>query len=96
MPTDRRRLKGEIVKEEVIEKILYILTHKIPEAGEIRITSENVKEPLQVDSLVFLQLLTEIEKVFQIHIEDDYWEYNKLNSVDVIAEYILKNTRKQK
>lgn len=76
-------------KEMVIQRTIDILKSNIAEAEEVEINEEMVTEALQVNSLVFLQLLTEIEKEFNIHIEDDYWEYNKLNSIDKIADYVI-------
>ena len=64
--------------------------------GEIEVSEEMIKEPLQIGSLIFLQLLTEVEKEFQIHIEDDYWEYDKLSSIDVIADYIINSKNNKK
>ncbi len=82
-------------KEIVVENILYILNQKIPEAGDIAITKDTAGDLLQVGSLVFLQLLTEVEKEYQIQIEDDYWEYDKMNSVDAIADYVLESLKQK-
>lgn len=76
-------------REGVIHRIINILRNNLAEADEIVINEVMISEALQVNSLVFLQLLTEIEKEFQIHIDDDYWEYEKLNSIDKIADYVI-------
>ncbi len=77
-------------KEVVIERIIDILKNNIAEAEELVINEAFVTGILQVSSLVFLQLLTEVEKEFKIVIEDDYWEYEKLSSIDKIAAYVLE------
>lgn len=76
-------------REGVIHRIINILRNNLAEADEIVINEVMISEALQVNSLVFLQLLTEIEKEFQIHIDDDYWEYEKLSSIDKIADYVI-------
>lgn len=76
-------------REGVIHRIINILRNNLAEADEIVVNEVMISEALQVNSLVFLQFLTEIEKEFQIHIDDDYWEYEKLSSIDKIADYVI-------
>ncbi len=83
-------------REEIIKKIVDILKYNIPEAGDLKINRENAEKQLEVGSLIFLQLLTEVEKEFQIHIEDDYWEYDKLSSIGVIADYVLEAVKEKR
>lgn len=41
-----------------------------------------------LDSLNYLRLLSEIEKTLNIRIEDDYWDYEALNTVEKIITYL--------
>ena len=43
---------------------------------------------LGMDSLGFLKFLTELEKEFQIQIDDDYWDMNRLKTVGEVICYI--------
>lgn len=78
-------------KETIIQEIVAILKHTIAEALELTMEEGTISEELQVNSLVFLQLLTDVEKRFSIQIEDDYWEYNKLSSIEKIAQYVMEH-----
>jgi len=76
-------------KEEAVRQIVDILNKKVSESGQDKVSVEMASQKLEVSSLVFLQLLTDVEKAFSIQIEDDYWEYNRLNSIEKIAEYVV-------
>lgn|GEM_PF-7094663 len=40
---------------------------------------------LGLDSLNYLKLLSQIEKELDISIDDDYWDYSKMNTINKIA-----------
>lgn len=42
-----------------------------------------------IDSLNFLKFLTELEKEMDIRIEDDYWDYEYMNTLNKITDYIM-------
>lgn len=43
---------------------------------------------LGIDSMSFLKFLTEVEEEFNIEIEDNYWNYNKLNNMQKVVDYV--------
>ncbi len=72
-----------IIKDILYRKVLLI---SIPEIGDDCLLGEG---GVGLDSLNFLKLLSEIEKELDISIGDDYWDYNKMNTVNKISIYIL-------
>ncbi|HWT73260.1 MAG TPA: phosphopantetheine-binding protein [Mobilitalea sp.] len=68
-----------MIKEILCKKVLRI---SIPEISDDCLLGEG---GLGLDSLNFLKLLAEIEKELNISIEDEYWDYNKMNTVNKIS-----------
>lgn len=78
---NREQIKNRVVT--IIEE--NILRRPISNKDEEIVLGE---EGFGIDSLNFLKLLTELEKELQIKIEDDYWDYNKLHTLEDVVEYL--------
>lgn len=75
----------------IYNTIISLLKIKLPYFNEQQYVNKDIylgEDGLQMDSLLFLQLLTDIEKGFNIVIEDDFWSIKKMSSVYVIVDYI--------
>ena len=76
----------DYIRNEISEIIKQrILMYELP---EIRVDSPLGEDGLGLDSMSFLKLLNEVEKSFDIVIDDDNWDYKKLNTVAKLSAYV--------
>ncbi len=79
-------MKIEYIRSEISEIIKQrILLYELPEFSEDSPLGEN---GLGLDSMSFLKLLNEVEKTFDIVIDDDNWDYKKLNTISKLSAYV--------
>ena len=82
-------------REQIKNKIVTIIEENILRRPISNKSEETVLgyEGLGIDSLNFLKLLAELEKELQIKIEDEYWDYNKLHTLEDVIEYLDSNIK---
>lgn len=75
---------------EILEKLACVLENKILgyPIEKLQLSDGICEGGLNLNSLNFLKFLTEVEKLFGIRIEDDYWDYHKLDDMNKLVVYI--------
>lgn len=76
-------------RDEIINKILKVIQNEVffGKMPPLDFNEPLGEEGVGIDSLNFLKLLTVLEKEFNMKIEDDYWDYNSLKTVNLITDY---------
>lgn len=76
-------------KNEICEKLYSIFKEVLKEEEKLPSKfDENISEKL--DSIEFVMIIVEIENQFQISIDDNDFEIDKIASIDKLADLILK------
>jgi len=76
-------------KNEICDKLYLILKQVLEEEEKLPESfDENISE--KIDSVEFVMLIVEVENQFQIKINDDDFEIEKIASIDKLADLIIK------
>ena len=80
-------------KDEIRCRVLKVVESevfmgKLPPIDDNELLGE---EGAGIDSLNFLKLLTALEKEFGNKIEDEYWDYYSLKTLNSIVEYFYEH-----
>lgn len=82
-------------KREVIHTIEDIISNEVLHRKiELSVGGNTSIGDLGIDSLKMLTLFTRIETVFSIIIEDEYWNLDKLSTVEDLVQFILDKLSK--
>lgn len=73
-----------------IETSIVIRLNNIFEEMGIYIEPKDYEEPLQLDSLQFVNIVTEIEQEFLIRVINNYEDYELFKSFNDFYKYIMK------
>ena len=76
---------GEGADKSMEERILKLVREKLERED---ITAESKLDEAGVDSLMYVELLVDIEDMFGMEFEDEKVSYKEMNCVRDIAEYV--------
>lgn len=85
----------EKIKAEIKDIITIFIEDIIDENAELQDEDILIGEEYGIDSVCLIQIIVEIERRFNIEIEDEYLTMDFLSSINAITDfvvYILENT----
>jgi len=82
-------------KEQISDSVKQIISETIGQAVNIMNNSQLLSEAgINMDSLMYLNLLVKIEKYFNISLSDDLWDDHSLKTIDEFTDCILSTIDK--
>ena len=84
-------------REQIIEKLTDILYTLSDVDEQIELSEDDILNDgeLGLDSLIMVQLIVEIEREFDIEIDDEYLSMDFLSTLGTIADFIMEEMKSE-
>ena len=83
-------------RQEVVNKIKEILLLLVDMEDEVELGEDDILNDGEwgIDSLILVQIIVEIERAFDIKIEDEYLSMDFLSTIGSIADFVMEEKSK--
>lgn len=83
-------------RQEVVNKIKEILLLLVNMEDEVELGEDDILNDGEwgIDSLIMVQIIVEIERAFDIKIEDEYLSMDFLSTIGSIADFVMEEKSK--
>ena len=83
-------------RQEVVNKIKEILLLLVDMEDEVELGEDDILNDGEwgIDSLIMVQIVVEIERAFDIKIEDEYLSMDFLSTIGSIADFVMEEKSK--
>ena len=83
-------------RQEVVNKIKEILLLLVDMEDEVELGEDDILNDGEwgIDSLIMVQIIVEIERAFDIKIEDEYLSMDFLSTIGSIAAFVMEEKSK--
>lgn len=83
-------------RQEVVDKIKEILLLLVDMEDEVELGEDDILNDGEwgIDSLIMVQIIVEIERAFDIKIEDEYLSMDFLSTIGSIADFVMEEKSK--
>lgn len=83
-------------RQEVVDKIKEILLLLVDMEDEAELGEDDILNDGEwgIDSLIMVQIIVEIERAFDIKIEDEYLSMDFLSTIGSIADFVMEEKSK--
>ncbi|MCI8716947.1 MAG: acyl carrier protein [Lachnospiraceae bacterium] len=83
-------------RQEVVNKIKEILLLLVDIEDEVELGEDDILNDGEwgIDSLIMVQIIVEIERAFDIKIEDEYLSMDFLSTIGSIADFVMEEKSK--
>lgn len=83
-------------RQEVVSKIKEILLLLVDMEDEVELGEDDILNDGEwgIDSLIMVQIIVEIERAFDIKIEDEYLSMDFLSTIGSIADFVMEEKSK--
>ncbi|MDE7309253.1 MAG: hypothetical protein K1W19_09130 [Lachnospiraceae bacterium] len=83
-------------RQEVVNKIKEILLLLVDMEDEVELGEDDILNDGEwgIDSLIMVQIIVEIERAFDIKIEDEYLSMDFLSTIGSIADFVMEEKSK--
>ncbi len=93
---DKEREDKGMERQEVVNKIKEILLLLVDMEDEVELGEDDILNDGEwgIDSLIMVQIIVEIERAFDIKIEDEYLSMDFLSTIGSIADFVMEEKSK--
>jgi Phosphopantetheine attachment site. len=93
---DKEREDKGMERQEVVNKIKEILLLLVDIEDEVELGEDDILNDGEwgIDSLIMVQIIVEIERAFDIKIEDEYLSMDFLSTIGSIADFVMEEKSK--
>lgn len=93
---DKEREDKGMERQEVVNKIKEILLLLVNMEDEVELGEDDILNDGEwgIDSLIMVQIIVEIERAFDIKIEDEYLSMDFLSTIGSIADFVMEEKSK--
>jgi len=93
---DKEREDKGMERQEVVNKIKEILLLLVDMEDEVELGEDDILNDGEwgIDSLIMVQIVVEIERAFDIKIEDEYLSMDFLSTIGSIADFVMEEKSK--
>ncbi len=83
-------------RQEVVNKIKEILLLLVDMEDDVELGEDDILNDGEwgIDSLIMVQIIVEIERAFDIKIEDEYLSMDFLSTIGSIADFVMEEKSK--
>lgn len=83
-------------RQQVVNKIKEILLLLVDMEDEVELGEDDILNDGEwgIDSLIMVQIIVEIERAFDIKIEDEYLSMDFLSTIGSIADFVMEEKSK--
>lgn len=83
-------------RQEVVNKIKEILLLLVDMEDDVELGEDDILNDGEwgIDSLIMVQIIVEIERAFDIKIEDEYLSMDFLSTIGSIADFVMEEKLK--
>ena len=83
-------------RQEVVNKIKEILLLLVDMEDNVELGEDDILNDGEwgIDSLIMVQIIVEIERAFDIRIEDEYLSMDFLSTIGSIADFVMEEKSK--
>ena len=93
---DKEREDKGMERQEVVNKIKEILLLLVDMEDNVELGEDDILNDGEwgIDSLIMVQIIVEIERAFDIKIEDEYLSMDFLSTIGSIADFVMEEKSK--